>query len=156
LGDLGLVLDVRPEHLAQQWRKRRYRLFACDGAPWPCLIQDLIDGMQEQPSSRASCAPDAAVEVLPGAPVASAAVTCLCRTHGKASLNPAHDGVVGRWSDQHSACRHFDNQVTEHPDGPTVGSRHKTVEHLAQRTMQARGKLIRQALKRNGGFTPDV
>jgi hypothetical protein len=151
-----MVLNVRSEHRAQQRRQFPRVRASAALTQGPGLFHDLIDGMQKQARRRALGAPDTAAEVFASAAVAPATMTRLRRAHGKASLNSIDDRVVGRWSDQHAARCHFDNQVTEHPDGPTVGGRHKAVEHLPQRAVQAQGQFVRQALVRNGGFAPNV
>jgi hypothetical protein len=153
--DPRMVLDVRSERRAQQrWKFPRVRASA--SLPLGTgLLQDLIDGVQEQRRRRTSCASHATAQVLSGMPLAAATMTSLHCAHCEASLNSIDDRVVRRWTDQHAARRHFHNQVAEHADRSTIRNRHEIVEHLAQRAMKTLRKLVRKALVRNGGFTAD-
>jgi hypothetical protein len=150
-----IVLNIRSEYWAQQrWKFLRVRAPA--GLPQGAsLLQDLIDGVQEQCRRRAFCASHTAAQVLSGMSLAAATMANLRRAQCETSLNSIDDWVVRRWSDQHAARRHFHDQIAEHADGSTICNRHETVEHLPQRVMQALRKFGRQALVRNGGFTPN-
>ena len=93
--DLRMVLNVRAEHRPQQRRQFPRVRASAALTQGPVLFHDLIDGMQKQPRGRALGAPYAPAEVFASAAIASATMTRLRRTHGKASLDSIDHWVVG-------------------------------------------------------------
>jgi len=93
--DLRMVLNVRAEHRPQQRRQFPRVRASAALTQGPVLFHDLINGMQKQPRGRALGAPDTAAKVFASTAIASAPVTRLGRTHGKAALNPIDHWVVG-------------------------------------------------------------